>query len=212
MKIQNVALVLASLSICSRGAAAQTCDLDHYRWPEKTSTALLGSAAQPVSIAAMLNWRVPPIGRGMAFRCAARVPAERRVLTVVGWVRRVDRTKDDGDWHIELTERRRDRVGACIVVEIPPAEIHPVFRAARASLDSVLQRTRLNRHGDLAQPIQLRITGAAFYDGEHLGKKGQIRPHGRCNSSASALWEIHPVYRIEPATARDAQYNNPLRK
>lgn len=192
-------------------AFAQACDIDHYRWPEKTSTALLGRAPDSLSIDSLLTWPAPPIRRGAAFRCQPRVAAERRVVSVLGWVRRVDRNKDDGDWHIELTERRRDPADACIVAEIPPADLHSVFRAARASLDSALQRVHLNHQGELAKPVQLRITGAAFFDGEHLGRNGKIRPHGRCSSSASALWEIHPVYRIE-RPGRDSQYNKPVRK
>jgi hypothetical protein len=206
------AIAAVMLSVCSMTAAAQACDLPHYRWPEKTSTALLGRAPQPASITAMLGWPTPGIARGMAYRCAARVPAERRVLAVVGWVRRVEKAKDDGDWHIELTERRGDPVGRCIVAEIPLGDLHPAFREARAALDSALRRARVSRRGDLSKPVRLRVVGAAFYDGEHLGRKGDIRPHGRCNSSASALWEIHPVYRIEAAAGDDAQYNSPLRR
>jgi len=179
-------------------ASAQTCDAPHYRWPEKTSTALLGSPSRSVSIGAMLGWRAPNIGPGPAFWCAPRTGAEQQVLTVLGWVRRLDKTKDDGDWHIELTENRRDPVTACIVAEIPLADLHPAFRTARASLDSALAQTRMNRRGDLAKPIQLRVTGAAFFDGEHLSRKGRLQPHGRCWSTVGALWEIHPVFRIEP--------------
>ena len=185
------------ISVCSIQAAAQTCHAPHYRWPEKTSTALLGNAPQPVTIGAMLRWRAPEIGPGPAFWCAPRVGLERQVLSVVGWVRRVDKTKDDGDWHIELTEGRRDRVDACIVVEIPMAELHPAFLTARATLDSALTRTHVDRHGDLAKPIPLRVMGPAFFDGEHLSRKGRLQPHGRCWSTAGALWEIHPVYRID---------------
>jgi len=163
-------------------ASAQTCDAPHYRWPEKTSTALLGSPSRSVSIGAMLGWRAPNIGPGPAFWCAPRTGAEQQVLTVLGWVRRLDKTKDDGDWHIELTENRRDPVTACIVAEIPLADLHPAFRTARASLDSALAQTRMNRR----------------VDGEHLSRKGRLQPHGRCWSTVGALWEIHPVFRIEP--------------
>jgi len=176
------------MSVCSIHAAAQTCNAAHYRWPEKTSTALLGKPPQPVAIGWMLRWRAPEIGPGPAFWCAPRVAAEQQVLSVIGWVRRVDKTKDDGDWHIELTEARRDPVEACIVVEIPMPELHATFRSARATLDSALAGTHVNRHGDLAKPIRLRVIGAAFFDGE---------PHGRCWSTVGALWEIHPVFRIE---------------
>jgi hypothetical protein len=192
-----IILTPVALSVCSLPVIAQSCDVTHYRWPAKTSMALLGAPPRSVTIRGMLAWRAPPIGRGAAFRCAPRVVAEQQVLSVVGWVRRVDRTKDDGDWHIELTHRPNDPVSRCIVVEIPLPEIDTVFRRARATLDSALRETKVKRHGDLSKPLQLRITGAAFFDGEHLANSGKIRPHGRCSSTVGALWEIHPVYRID---------------
>ena len=197
LKSLRAALVLAVMSVCSRKISAQSCDATHYRWPAKTSTALLGSRPRPASVRDILTWPAPPIGRGARFRCAPRSAPEAQVVSVVGWVRRVDKRKDDGDWHIELTQERDDPVEACIVAEIPPAELHAAFRDARAALDSALRTVRVKRHGDLPDPVQLRFIGAAFFDGEHLSSKAKIRPHGRCNASVSALWEIHPVYRIE---------------
>ena len=197
MTPRSAVLALAVMSLCSTRVAAQSCDAPHYRWAEKTSTALLRETPRPVTVGSMLRWRAPNIGPGPAFWCASRVADEQQVLSVVGWVRRVDKTKDDGDWHIELTDGRRDPVDACIVVEIPMAELHPNFRQARASLDSALAQTRVNRHGDLSKPIRLRVIGAAFFDGEHLSRKGRLQPHGRCWSTVGALWEIHPVFRIE---------------
>jgi hypothetical protein len=197
MRLEVALYAFSLISVRSTSAVAQDCNAPHYRWPEKTSVALLGSASQPVTISAMLRWRAPEIGPGRAFWCAPRTGVERRVLSVVGWVRRVDKTKEDGDWHIELTERPRDRVSDCIVVEIPMANLHPAFRAARARLDSALTGRSPDRRGDLAKPIQLRFVGPAFFDGEHLSRKGRLQQHGRCWSTVGALWEIHPVYRIE---------------
>jgi len=54
----------------------------------------------------------------------------------------------------------------------------------------------------LAEPIAVQLVGAAFFDGHHRAggrRRDAIDPkHGRCNSSLRALWEIHPVYRVEP--------------
>ncbi|MBI4501420.1 MAG: hypothetical protein HY700_09695 [Gemmatimonadetes bacterium] len=51
---------------------------------------------------------------------------------------------------------------------------------------------------DFDPPVQLRVVGAAFFDGEHRGA-GSNNPlgHGRCNSSARALWELHLVYLVK---------------
>jgi hypothetical protein len=205
------ALALGLISVCGMTGLAQRCDATHYRWPEKTSTALLDTQPEQVSIGEMLRWRHPEIGPGPAFFCAPRVASERHVLSVLGWVRRVDKTKDDGDWHIELTQNRRDDVDACIVAEIPLAELHPAFRTARGTLDSALAYTKVKRKGDLAKPVRLRFIGAAFFDGEHLSRKGRLQPHGRCWSTVGALWEIHPVFRIERPNGDD-QNKSPLEK
>ena len=211
MKSLAAALLLATTSVWARTLPAQSCDASHYRWPAKTSTALLRAPPRQTSVQSILTWPAPPIRRGARFWCAPRSASEEQVVDVVGWVRRVDKTKDDGDWHIEVTQERDDPVEACIVAEIPPAGLNAAFRDARAALDSALRTVRVTRHGNLAKPIRLRFIGAAFFDGEHLRNNSEIRPHGRCNATPSALWEIHPVYRIE-RPARVAQYSKPLRK
>jgi hypothetical protein len=41
--------------------------------------------------------------------------------------------------------------------------------------------------------------GAAFFDGYHQKKTStgkHASQHGRCNSSLSALWELHPIYAV----------------
>jgi len=193
----TLAVLFVAMPVVAEG---QQCDSPHYRWAQKIDTTLRAMAPRDVTIGTILNdWPVPPIGSDEADRCHARVAEERTVYRVVGWLRRIDRKKDDGDWHLELTERRHDAVGDCIVVEIPLPTYHPTFGRARAALDSLLQSTRIDRDGDLGKPIRIVVTGAPFFDGQHLGKKQRLvaRDHGRCNSSARALWEIHPVYDVQ---------------
>ena len=193
-------IALAILVLDASSSAAQQCREARYRWSQKIDTTLRGVPAHDVEISTILSrWELPPIGAGKWFRCAPRGGRERMVYGVVGWLRRLERKKDDGDWHLELTENRGDKVRNCIVVEIPLAELHGDFRQARANLVELLRGTRIDREGDLEKPVRIRVVGAAFFDGQHLS--GSRRPvaleHGRCNSSARALWEIHPVYRVE---------------
>src|SRR2546427_11279133 len=81
-----------------------------------------------------------------------------------------------------------------------PAERYgAVYRAARAALAALVDTTRLSARGDAAAPVQVRFTGAAFFDGYHqLPWPGAPHPvlHGRCNASLRALWELHPVYKV----------------
>jgi hypothetical protein len=192
------------VSLCvllgTRPLPAQKCDAPHYRWSAKTTTTLSGQAPLQTTITTILTrWTVPALGPGPAYWCSARSGREREVYTVEGWLRLADTTKDDGDWHLELTEVADDARERCIVVEIPAPRWGSIFANARASIDSALRSTRWRRSGRLAPPVHLRITGAAFYDAEHLHgrKRARAQGHGNCNSSLFALWEIHPLYHVE---------------
>ena len=193
-----VALGLAGV-LAGAPLRAQACREPHYRWTQKTDTALADLAPQTTSVSAILaTWAAPDLGP--RDRCARRSERELAAYSVTAWVRRVDKFKDDGDWHVELTERADSPPDSCIVVEIPARTYSPRYARARAALDSLIGDRKLRRGGVLARPVLARITGAAFFDGQH--RRGGRRSdridgaHGRCNSSVPALWEIHPVYRV----------------
>jgi hypothetical protein len=193
-----VALGLAGL-MAGAPLGAQACREPHYRWTQKTDTALADLAPQATSVSAILATWAPP-HLGPHDRCALRSGRELGVYSVTGWVRRADKFKDDGDWHVELTERADSPSDSCIVVEIPAPQYSARYASARAALDSLIGDRKVRRSGVLARPALARITGAAFFDGQH--RRGGRRSdridgeHGRCNSSVRALWEIHPVYRV----------------
>jgi hypothetical protein len=178
-------------------AAAQRCAEPHYRWTEKVDTLLARPDPVPTTITAILTGWAPP---DLTARddCADRGGRERTVYAVAGWVRRVDKRKDDGDWHIELTERADSPPDSCIVVEIPSPRYGTVYAQARSSLDSLLGKRAIRKNTLVARPRRIQVSGPAFFDGQHRrGATMRIRdPHGRCNSSIRALWEIHPVYRV----------------
>ena len=217
----HLAIVAVGLTTAGRAVRAQQCDTAHFRWPAKVSLALLRQPPDTTTIAAMLTrWSVPNIWPGRDSWCAARVDRERSVYSVLGWLRDADTTKDDGDWHLELTQRRDDAREQCIVVEIPAPRWGRVYATARATVDTLLRASRWGRHGRVDPPVRIRVIGPAFYDAEHV--RGRRRPraegHGHCNSSLLALWEIHPVYRVErverpgDSVAAQGQKGNPLRK
>jgi hypothetical protein len=193
-----VALGLAGL-LARAPLGAQACREPHYRWTQKTDTALANLAPQATSVSAILtSWAPPKVGP--RDRCALRSERELGAYSVTAWVRRADKVKDDGDWHVEMTERADSPSDSCIVVEIPAPRYSPRYAWARAALDSLIGHRKVRRGGVLARPVLARITGAAFFDGQH--RRGGRRSdridgeHGRCNSSVRALWEIHPVYRV----------------
>lgn len=190
-------LLLAPDRIGSR----QGCDEPHYRWSVKTDTSLFRRPATPATIPDILTrWSVPSLGPDD--RCAARIERERSVYVVQGWIRRIETAKDDGDWHIELTAAPTSATDSCIVAEIPMVSLGAPYRRARAQLTRLLRGRRLDKQGDLDTPLEVRIVGAAFYDGQHrrtTRKRDRTdEGHGRCNSSVRALWELHPVYAVLP--------------
>jgi hypothetical protein len=191
---------VACLTFVAPPAFAQACDTAHFRWQAKTTTALVRQVPQRTSVSTRLTrWTIPPVGPGPSYWCAPRVERERQVYAVEGWLRFADTTKDDGDWHLELTEQRDDPAERCIVVEIPDPRFGDIFRPVRSTVDTLLRSSRWTRSGRLNPPVHVRVIGPAFFDAEHIHGHKRIRAegHGHCNGSLLALWEIHPAYRIE---------------
>ncbi len=178
---------------------AQRCREPHYRWTQKVDTSLALLPPQPTSVAAILATWAPP-NLTPRDRCARRADRELQAYTLTAWVRLVDKFKDDGDWHVELSERADSPADSCIVVEIPAPRYSSRYARARAALDSVIGRRNIGKRGVLRQPVRARVTGAAFFDGQHrAGGSWSDKTdggHGRCNSSVRALWEIHPVSEV----------------
>src|SRR5256885_4776126 len=184
-----VALGLAGLVVAAP-LAAQACREPHYRWTEKTDTGLASVAPQTTSVSAILTSWAPP-DLGPRDPCAPRADRELGAYSVTAWVRRVDRVKDDGDWHVELTERADSPSDSCVVVEIPARQYSQRYVAAPAALDSLIGDRKIRKGGVLSRPVRARVSGAAFFDGQHRrGGRHSDRVdggHGRCNSSVRAL-------------------------
>lgn len=200
----NPLLAAATLFVMSlSGHPTPPCTEAHYRWTEKTDASLAGKPAHDVEISDILTrWTGRTITK--ADKCAARLGREKTVYRVTGWVRRIKLRETDQDWHIELTENEDDTPvsAACVIVEIPAPSVDPVYAQARAQLAGFVDTLGLKSNGDLEAPVQLRFTGPAFFDGYHQGAAAtggapHASGHGRCNSSVRALWEIHPVYKVE---------------
>lgn len=193
----------ALLSVMLLGPAivrAQVCAPPHYRWDQKTDTTFAKASSTSVDVSDVLAWAPRTLTR--KDKCAARVGHEKKVYEVTAWVRRIRLHETDGDWHIEITEEEDSPVAAnCMIAEIPDPQYGAVYAQARHALAGLVDTTSLSHAGDLPAAVQVTFVGTAFYDGYHQKKlangKTQAVQHGRCNSSASALWELHPVYQVE---------------
>ncbi len=189
----------AGLLVSLGAAPRQRCDEPRYRWSMKTDTSLASRPATATTIANILtDWT--PLPLGPADRCAARTGRELNLYVVPGWIRRSERKKADGDWHLELTAAATSPPESCILAEIPLGALGVAYRRARGQLNELLAGRHVDRNGDLDSPLEVRISGAAFYDGQHQRTTRQhvqsAEGHGRCNTSVRALWELHPVYDV----------------
>jgi hypothetical protein len=175
-----------------------------YRWAAKVDTSLVDRPVIPITVNAMLAWAPPNLGSHDDD--APRTGLELHVYRLGGWIRRV-KQNDDGDVHLSLTATPDGAEDSCVVAEIPAVRYGTAYKQARAALIPLLEETKIKKSGRLKIPVAVELTGPAFYDGKHLkretgpGKKSerpmQAKSHGDCNASTSALWEIHPVYKVE---------------
>ena len=200
MTPRTPALVAALAALAIGTAHGQTCAEPHYRWSEKVDTSFATHPPAAVDVSSLLTWT--PRAITAQDQCAHRIGREQNVYSVTAYVRRIKLHETDGDWHIEITEEEYTPVPAsCVIVEIPAPAYGDVYRQARDQLAALVDTTHLAANGDLNAPVLVTFTGAAFFDGYHqkmtsTGSK-HASQHGRCNSSLSALWELHPIYDVK---------------
>src|SRR3989475_12452359 len=88
--LRDLAPALGALGLAGLAAAAplgaQACREPHYRWTQKTDTALADVAPQPTSVAVILATWAPP-HLGPRDRCAPRSDHELETYSVTAWVR-----------------------------------------------------------------------------------------------------------------------------
>src|SRR2546425_9167076 len=106
--LRDLAPALGARGLAGLAAAAplgaQACREPHYRWTQKTDTALADVAPQPTSVAVILAAWAPP-RLGPRDRCAPRSDHELETYSVTAWVRRGGRVQNDGGWHIQPPQR-----------------------------------------------------------------------------------------------------------
>jgi hypothetical protein len=180
-----------ALSALDSGPGAKCGDAYHYRWLQKTDPGLANQTTSPVDLSQVVStWTAPQLPADDW--CAPRVGNELNVYSVVGWVR-VFRHENDLDWHIELTATPKGSIKQCMIAEIPRIKYSPLFKTARQSLAAYLKNSKVDSTGHVNPPVQLRLVGAAFFDGWHLTHGN----HGDCNVQPGGLWELHPVFQVE---------------
>jgi hypothetical protein len=125
-------------------------------------------------------------------------PVERNVYTVEGNLWGVKMEANDDEYHLEISARGVGKTANRIIVEVPP---DPSYANTRRKLLSMLPGNYVfkpNTTRKFEQPIPVRVTGYAFFDGHHWTKKS-IRGNKHGTAAVATLWEIHPAWRVEPA-------------
>lgn len=129
---------------------------------------------------------LPTFPRAYSRSDLAQISAlEDRGVTVTGWVARVIR-KDDGDYHVQITEAP---LGRCLDHDTTDqliTEVTPGIRERRPAYTFEALRALCGTQ------TEVRLTGWLLYDSPHNGDSGRSTP-----------WEVHPVTRVEVCCWRD---------
>jgi hypothetical protein len=126
-------------------------------------------------------------------------PIEAKAFTVTGDLWRITMEDNDDEYHLELSEPGAGPNADRIIVEIPP---DAAYASTRRKLLSLLPGTFTFKQKTVrkfAQPLRLRLTGYAFFDGHHWTSKS-IRGNKHGTAAVATLWEIHPAWKVEPGS------------
>lgn len=138
----------------------------------------------------IFEWHAPG---GNIPRGAGRMAAEKEWYAVTGRIKKV-RAEDDGDLHIVLADASGDKPGE-VVVEIPLGERWCVLRKLVFTwTDAVFPFSTGRSPFRLVGDHVITAVGQAFYDVDHSGKDTRSN---RRSDKKLAVWEIHPVMRID---------------
>jgi hypothetical protein len=201
--------VAAGLSLAISGTAQQTptlaspCEYSgdggSYRWGVKVDSTRFtarSSVAYTLMPSQLFGWEG---GRGTTTGSTPRQGREQQWVEVTGRVTLI-KIEEDGDLHIEL-EDVDGSSPARIVAEVPHGRGWCGIRR------QVLTWTRTNfpisasgRALNLARMPVIRVVGKAFWDAAHASRAragAQVRANRRTYDKHSAVWEVHPVMKLE---------------
>jgi hypothetical protein len=123
-----------------------------------------------------------------------RSAVEKKVFFVTAYVLGYKREKDDGDFHLVISDDANGATGT-MIAELPAAEcvegsaVAARLTAAREAFTAMVQdKPPSEKYRILRRPLRVSITGVGFFDKIH-GQKG-VAPNGI---------ELHPVLGVAKA-------------
>ncbi len=152
------------------------------------------SAIQSVTPSQIYAWEGLGPDVDLTWYTEARMPSEQKWYALTGRVVGL-KVEADGDIHIALEDATGNRVGT-VSAEIPVGskwcEIRQtVFGWTIQGFPFSLKTSHILK---IRQPHVITVTGKAFYDVAHAPANHSNR---RANPKDYAVWEIHPVMRME---------------
>jgi hypothetical protein len=157
------------------------CLLQQRRFQNQSRTALkhrkrplfYGAIHASVPNIIVLNQQLPVGAKNASVRKqnVPISPVERNVYTVTGDLWRVKMEDNDDEYHLEISATGAKRTADRIVAEIPPDFAYAGTRRQLLSMlpGNYVFKPKTSR--DFTQPIPIRVTGYAFFDGHHWSSK-----------------------------------------
>lgn len=174
-----------------------SCEGDHgvQRWRAKTDPSEPPPRAAdiiPITPSEIYQW----VGPGIIPHGGRRTGNELRFFSLTGRVIAMQ-VENDGDVHIVLVNAEDERPGK-VIVEIPLGARWCALRTMAFSWTNAAFPFTTNGQFSTFQLIHkpvITVIGKAFYDTDHSGK--DIRNNRRPRDKTKAVWEIHPVMKME---------------
>lgn len=181
-----------------------SCDNDHgaARWRAKTDPSEPPQNAAdigPVTPSEIFSWQGP----GIIPRGGGRTGNELRWFALTGRVVSMG-AESDGDVHLVIVDANDAKPGK-VIVEMPLGTRWCAMRTTAFSWTNALfPFTSDWQHSPfhiVRRPV-ITVIGKAFYDTDHSGK--DVRNNRRPREKDKAVWEIHPVMKMQVIDAGDA--------
>ena len=173
-----------------------------------------GTTVEVASVSDMLAWEQPDDLQDRAVRNSDSSidPREEEVFEVQGDLWRIAQEANDCDYHLELSVPGNSVNADRVIVELPN---DPGSDSARKAVLTALEasdRLKLENNGEvlLTNPVRLKLTGYAFFDGFHYSPRFDPAHPGKCHFTKAqklqrgnghgtcrvgTLWELHPAWK-----------------
>jgi hypothetical protein len=202
-----------TVGITAYGASLPCIQPGTERWPVKI-TLPRGAPTKTMTLADALNLpRLTNVAkedrRYQSTRIMDQPENEDTLVTISGWLYLVGFESDDCDFHIQISPQPRTSTDPptkddnCIIVEVPSGQYatsiaDQVEGVRQWVIDNLLGKTapKIGSVHVMNHPVYVTVTGALFYDDDHVYLPDGGTGRGKKGMESKTLWELHPVTSI----------------